>query len=300
MKPAPRPNVFIVGAPKAGTTALYSYLAQHPEVFMSRLKEPQFFAGDIRGNHRNVTTLSEYLRLFEDAHALAIGEASTCYLASPGAAEQIQSFCPEARIIVMLRNPVDVMYAEHSERLFDGTEHILSFSRALESYEDRRRRCGRFKGERVVQVPYRELVKFTEQITRYIGVFGQKNVCVILFDDFVSDPQDAYSRVLAFLGVSQDYRCAFDVVHSNRRVKSTMMHDQLRHPPTLIRGLLHAFLPQSVRRTIGERLNALNIEYLPRPPLDQQLRQRLTLEFSQELKDLGDLIGRDLSMWTIN
>src|ERR1700747_3640485 len=123
MKSGPRPNFFIVGAPKAGTTALYSYRAQHPEVFMSRLKEPQFFASDICGNQRNVTTLSEYLKLFEDAHALAIGEASTCYLASPGAAEQIRSVCQEPRIIVMLRNPVDVMYAEHSERLFDGTEH---------------------------------------------------------------------------------------------------------------------------------------------------------------------------------
>jgi hypothetical protein len=300
MKPGPRPNFFIVGAPKAGTTALYSYLAQHPEVFMSKLKEPQFFASDIRGNQRNVTTLSEYLHLFEDARALAIGEASTCYLASPGAAEQIRSFCQDARIIVMLRNPVDVMYAEHSERLFDGTEHILSFSTALESYEDRRWRCGRFKGERVVRVPYRELVKFSDQVTRFIGVFGRKNVCVILFDDFVGSPQDAYSRVLAFLGVSQDYRCTFDVVHSNRRVKSTMIQDQLRHPPKLIRGLLRTFLPQSARRAIGDRLSALNIEHVPRPALDEHYRQRLTLEFSQELKDLGDLIGRDLSMWTIH
>ena len=300
MKSGPRPNFFIVGAPKAGTTALYSYLAQHPEVFMSRLKEPQFFASDICGNQRNVTTLSEYLKLFEDAHALAIGEASTCYLASPGAAEQIRSVCQEARIIVMLRNPVDVMYAEHSERLFDGAEDILSFSAALESYEDRRWRCGRLKGERVVRVPYRELVKFSAQITRFIDVFGRKNVCVILFDDFVSSPQDVYSRVLAFLGVSQDDRCTFDVVHSNRRVKSTMVHDQLRHPPKVIRGLLHAFLPQSVRRALGERLNALNIEHVPRLPLDQQFRRRLTLEFSQELNDLGDLIGRDLPMWTVS
>jgi Sulfotransferase family len=298
MKPGPRPNFFIVGAPKAGTTALYSYLTQHPEVFMSRLKEPQFFASDIRGNQRNVATLSEYLHLFEDAHALAIGEASTCYLASPGAAEQIRRFCPDARIVVMLRNPVDVMYAEHSERLVDGAEYILSFSRALESYEDRKWRCGRFKGERVAVVAYRELVKFSEQISRFIDAFGRKNIHVILFDDFVSNPRDAYSKVLAFLGVCESSQCTFDVVHSNRRVKSTMVHDQLRYPPKLIRGLLHTFLPLSMRRRLGDRLNRLNIENIPRPPLDQRLRQRLNLEFSQELQDLGHLVGRDLSMWT--
>ena len=296
----PLPNFFIVGAPKAGTTALYSYLAQHPDVFMSRLKEPQFFAGDICGNQRNVTTLSEYLHLFEDAHALAVGEASTCYLASPRAPEQIRSFCPEARIIVMLRNPVDVMYAEHSERLFDGTESILSFATALESQQDRRWRCGRFKGEPVVRVHYRDLVKFSEQITRFINVFGRKNICVILFDDFVKRPQVAYKGVLSFLGLPENCACTFDVVHSNRRVKSTALHDQLRHPPRIIRQLLHNILPQSVRRTVGERLNALNIQPMPRPPLDRHLRQSLTLEFSQELKDLGDLICHDLSMWTIN
>jgi hypothetical protein len=298
MKPGPRPNFFIVGAPKAGTTALYSYLAQHPQVFMSRPKEPQFFSGDIRGNQRNVTTLSEYLHLFEDADALAIGEASTCYLASPGAAEQIRNFSPDPRIIVMLRNPIDVMYAEHSERLFDGAECIRCFSTALQSQEHRKWRSGRFKGERVVAVPYRELVKFSEQITRFIDTFGRKNVHVILFDDFVTSPRDAYSRVLAFLGLAEDSQCAFDVVHSNRRVRSTMVHDQLRYPPKLVRGLLHRFLPLSMRRKIGKRLNALNIENVPRPPLEQQLRERLALEFSQELQNLGHLIGRDLSMWT--
>jgi len=289
-----------VGAPKAGTTALYSYLAQHPQIFMCGLKEPQFFASDICGNQRNVTTLSEYLKLFEAARALAIGEASTCYLASPGAAAQIRSFCQEARIIVLLRNPVDVMYAEHSERLFDGTEHILSFAIALESEEDRRWRCGRFKGQRVIRLPYREVVRFSEQVARFIDAFGRKNIYVILFEDFVSSPQDVYSGVLAFLGVCEHYRCTFDVVHSNRRIRNTMMHDQLHHPPKLIRRLVHTFLPLSMRRKLGERLDAFNIEYVPRPPLDQQLRERLTLEFSQELKDLGDLIGRDLSMWTIN
>jgi hypothetical protein len=298
MKPGPRPNFFVVGAPKAGTTALYSYLAQHPQIFMSRLKEPQFFAGDIRGKQRNVTTLPEYLQLFEDAHALAIGEASTCYLGSPGAAEQIRNFSPHARIIVMLRNPVDVMYAEHSERLFDGAECIVSFSNALESCEERRWRCGRFKGERAVGVPYRELVKFSEQTSRFIDVFGRNNVHVILFDDFVSHPQHAYSRVLAFLGVDEQSQASFDIVHSNRRLRSTMLHDQLRYPPKLIRGLLRTFVPVSMRRKIGKRLNAFNIEYVPRPALEQKLRERLTSEFSQELKDLGELIGRDLSMWT--
>src|SRR2546430_2774457 len=175
MKAIRKPDFFIVGAPKAGTTALYSYLKQHPELFMCNPKEPQFFARDICGHQRKVTTLLEYLRHFEDTHGVAVGEASTCYLGSPGAAQEIRAFCGKARIIIMLRNPIDVMYAEHSERLFDGTEHITSFPLALDSKEDRIWRCGKFCGERVIRLEYRELVKSSEQVKRFIDVFGWQN-----------------------------------------------------------------------------------------------------------------------------
>jgi hypothetical protein len=298
MKAICKPNFFIVGAPKAGTTALYSYLKQHPEVFMCSPKEPQFFAGDICGHQRNVTTLSEYLRHFEDAHAIAVGEASTCYLGSPGAVQEIRALCGKARIIIMLRNPIDVMYAEHSERLYDGTEHITSFPTALDSKEDRIWRCGHFSGERVSRLKYRELVKFSEQVKRFIDVFGWQNVHAILYDDFVKSPRHAYDEVLTFLGVSPHHECRFEVIHANRRARSTIIHDLVRHPPKLVRGLLRTIIPLSGRRKIGSYLNALNIEVVVRSALDQPFKERLALEFAREVRDLGSLIDRDLSKWT--
>jgi hypothetical protein len=296
MEPVPTPNFFIVGAPKSGTTALYSYLRQHPDIFMSKLKEPQFFAADICGEQRNVISISDYLTHFADARTKVIGEASTCYLASNHAAHDIRDFCPNARIIVMLRNPIDVMYAEHSERTFDGIEHIEEFATALVCSEVRKWRSGRFKGQDVVRVGYRELTQFSQQVKRFIDAFGPSNVHVLLFDDFAKNPALAYTEVLAFLGVP-NHQCAFDVIHANRRIRSTMVQDFLRNPPKPAQELVRAVLSRTIRQRLGNYLNRSNIKFVARPALDQQFRKQLESEYESEVQLLSKLIDRDLSHW---
>lgn len=298
MKTEPTPNLFIVGAPKSGTTALYSYLSKHPEIFMSKLKEPQFFSADICGDQRNITRLSDYLSHFREARTEVIGEASTCYLGSRDAARQIREFCPPARVVVMLRNPIDVMYAEHSERLFDGIEHIANFATALDSSETRSWRFGRFRGQPLVRLNYRELGKFSEQVKRFIDVFGRPNVHVIVYDDFAKNPGLAYHKVLRFLGVSPSYESAFNVIHSNRRIRSTWAQDLLSNPPHMVRGLARAFLPQGIRHPVGQYLNRLNVKVMARAALDEQLRKRLQLEYEPEMRQLSKLLDRDFSNWT--
>src|SRR5262249_46212300 len=133
-----KPDVFIVGGPKCGTTSLYTYLKQHPDIFMSEIKEPQYFAADTLQHQRRIRTLPEYMDCFAAAQREErIGEASTAYLGSSSAARELKKFNPNARIIVMLRNPIDVMYSLHSERLFSNIEHIGDFERAINSTETR-------------------------------------------------------------------------------------------------------------------------------------------------------------------
>ncbi|MFZ0816771.1 MAG: sulfotransferase [Candidatus Sulfotelmatobacter sp.] len=297
MEPVPTPNFFIVGAPKSGTTALYSYLRQHPDIFMSKLKEPQFFAADICGEQRNVISISEYLTHFNDARTKLIGEASTCYLASNRAAHAIREFCPTARIIVMLRNPIDVMYAAHSERVFDGIEHVEKFAIALECNEVRKWRSGRFKGQDVVRVSYRELTQFSQQVERFIDAFGPSNVHVLLYDDFAKNPSHAYKEVLAFLGAWPNHECAFDVIHANRQIRSTVVRDFLQNPPKPAQELARAVFPRTIRQGLGNFLNRGNIKFVARPSLDQQFRKRLESEYEPEVQQLSRLIDRDLSHW---
>ena len=134
-----KPNFFIIGAPKCGTTALSEYLREHPNIYMCTPKEPHYFDYDFE-QYREVETLDEYLGLFEAATTehIAIGEASACYLYSSVALEDIYQFAPQAKIIVMLRNPVDLAYSYHSQLLYASDENVPDFEQAWRLQDIRR------------------------------------------------------------------------------------------------------------------------------------------------------------------
>src|SRR6266545_5937438 len=158
-----RPDFFIVGAPKCGTTALNDYLKDHPEIFISARKELHFFGSDLvfRGPRR--ITEQEYLSFFAPArHEKRLGEASVWYLYSQQAAAEIKAFSPAARIIIMLRNPVDMMYSLHSQRLYNGRETISDFAKALATEEMHGRKEWDRKGAlNAVGFSYREAATYT-------------------------------------------------------------------------------------------------------------------------------------------
>ena len=291
-----KPDFFIVGAPKSGTTALYSYLAGHPSICMSRIKEPQFFASDVLGHQRASTTLAKYLSNFDHATGKSrIGEASTAYLASRTAPQEILNFNPTAQIIIMVRNPVDVIYALHSERVFSRMEHITRFELALDSQETRYWQSGPFRGEPVRRLDYRGVTRFSEQIQRYFDSFGRERVHVLLFDDFVSVPGIVYETVLSFLGLRPDSRRNFEVVNQNKRARSPEIQKLLRHPPRSISRLRRLF-PNLVR-DLRAAVERLNVVHEPRPALEAGFRKRLEMEYAPEVRNLERLLGRTLDHW---
>jgi hypothetical protein len=265
---------------------------------MSQPKEPQFFAGDIFGHQRNITHLDDYLRCFaHKSQPKEIGEASTCYLASPSAAEQIKQFSPQGKIIVMLRDPIEVMHSLHSERLASSMEDIRDFGVAVDSTAERTWVVGRFRGERVIRPTYREMVHFSEQLGRYIICFGRDRIHVILYDDLVDSAGAVYRRTLNFLELEDDRREDFEVVNENKRVRSLTLQGFVLHPSETIRRFGHLALPKPVRTYMSGVLNRLNIVQEPRPPMNPQLRRRLVMEFEPEIQALSVLLERDLSAW---
>jgi len=293
-----RPDFFIVGAPKCGTTAMYEYLKQHSEIFMPRVKETYFFARDLSFRFGRCTQ-KEYYQLFSEAqNEKRIGEVSTWYLYSKVAAFEIKTFSPQAQIIIMLRNPIDVMYAWHSQLLYVGDETIKDFEGALAAEEDRK------KGKRIpknCQVPeglfYREVVKFSKQVKRYIDVFGRSTVHIIIFDDFKADTPGVYRDVLRFLGVNDNFRpISFAPINPNKKVRSRVLRDALKNPT--IRLIGKVCLPSPRLRTyVRKKIKRFNTIYVPRPPMAPELRRRLQEEFFPEVKALSDLLGRDLTHW---
>jgi hypothetical protein len=292
-----RPDFFIVGAPRCGTTAMYEYLRRHPQVFMPEHKEPMYFGSDLASLHEPLTD-ADYLRLFDGAEpGQRVGEASTWYLYSSRAAEEIRAFAPDSRIIIMLRNPVDVMYSLHTTLVFYGGEDILDFESALEAEPERRagRRLG--PGRRPEAVYYRDTVRFDEQVERYLDTFDRSRIKVILFDDFVNDVASVYADLLRFLEVDDTFQPTFERVNESRRPISPTFQAFVTRPPRPVAR----FIPLLRRLPVAHRIRAAvmsaNSREAERVPMSPELRARLTRELAPEVERLSALIGADLSAW---
>jgi hypothetical protein len=283
-----KPNLFIVGAPRCGTTSLWSYLKGHAEIFMSTPKELYFFDADVRREKRREPTEVQYVTHFSAASGQKkIGEATPSYLCSRHAPRKIKAFSPEAQIIIMLRNPVDVMHSLHSSALYE-LEPITDFGAALEA--DARR------GDRE-RIGYREFTNFPEQVQRYLDLFGGENVHTIIFDDLKQDPAAVYQNTLRFLGVRLGSNPEFAVMSANENVRNIRLQRALVHPPRALRSIAAALVPSGFRSRIRRALLSCNLEARPRPPMDPKLRRRLQKECEPQVEQLSELLGRDLSEW---
>jgi hypothetical protein len=294
-----QPDFFIVGAPKCGTTAMNGYLRQHPQIFMPERKDITYFGTDLQFRRPRIL-LEEYLSLFKYANgARRIGETSVWYLYSKKAAQEIKSFAPSARIIVMFRNPINMLYAQHSQFLYNCNEDIVSFEAALEAEVHRK------QGKRIPQQShfveglfYRETIKYSEQLERYYEVFEPKNVHVIIFDDFKRETAKVYHETLTFLDVEASFQPKFQIINSNKTLRSKHLQQLLIAPSPVLVKILHKITPNSLRGRVAQRLRKLNTRYVDRPALDPVLRRRLQVKFQPEVQRLATLLGRDLSSWS--
>lgn len=294
------PNLFVLGAPRCGTTALFTYLGRHPAIYMPR-KELHYFGSDLEFRNKGRITRERYLEYYDRAGSEQYrAESAIWYLYSKAAAREIAAASPEARCIVMLRNPPDMLYSLHSEFLYQGDENIKEFSGALAAEPDR------LRGEKIptrCDIPwalqYRRIARFGEQLARYYTVFGPERIHVILYEDLAADTDATYRGVLRFLGVAEDNEIELPVVNANKEVRSPRLRRFLRRPPGAVRRVgRFALRNQSVRRAVGRRLVDLNTVRVSRAPLDPLLRRELQTEFAPDIAQLASLIGRDLSAWT--
>jgi len=299
-----QPNFFIVGAPKSATTSLDYYLGQHPEIFMSPKKELHYFGNDLISKKRTGAgyALEHYLSFFEKVQdERIIGESSVLYLCSKSAPFEIKEFCPEAKIIIILRNPVDMMYALHSQLLSQADEDIEDFEQALAAENERKE--GRLIPRRVEVMDdgliYREVANYLPQVKRYFDCFGRENVHVIIFEDIKKNVAQVYCDTLKFLGANDiDFQPDFLVVNANKQVRSRLLQEWLRWPSRRMLVLAKLFFPRTLLLAAASKLMKLNVSNINRPPLGKELRIRLQGELSDNVRELGTLLNKDLSHWT--
>lgn len=295
------PDFFLVGAPKCGTTAMHAYLRRHPQVFMPAQKELHYFGSDLHGLP---TTLrpDQHDALFEGARdADRVGVTAIWALYSREAAREIKAAHPAAGIVIMLRDPVEMMYALHSEHLYQAIEDIGRFPMALEA------EAGRLSGRSPLPACYpaalycyRAIATFSEQVERYLAMFGRDRVHVILQEDLARDPASVIRGLLTFLDVDPDFAPEFARINVNKRVRSVIFQHLLYNPTRPTRRLLRRMFPfTAARRRLVDAAAGWNVVRTPRPPLSRDLCRRLRAEFTPEVDRLGRLLGRDLasSFW---
>jgi len=297
------PNFFLIGAQKAGTTSLYSYLKQHPQVYMSPIKEPFFFDHEIdsRGEvvrekfggpvtpHVKFADIREYRTLFRGVSGeKAIGEASVLYIYAPGTAERIKRYVPEAKLIALLRNPADRAYSAFLHAVRIGREPLTDFAQALREEDDRIWYNWHY------QFHYRNRGHYYAQLKRYFEVFGREKVGVWLYEDLSNDPVGVVQCALRFLGVNDTFTPDISRKHNPSRIpKSEFARFTIRLMNTTLPVVSKVSPPASegFRQLVNSRILAES------PPIDPEIRKQLREGYRKDILKLQELIGRDLSVW---
>lgn len=300
------PNFLIIGAMKSGTTSLYYYLKQHPQVYMSPVKEPNFFAleGETLGFNgpegpelvnrwicdEATTTVEEYRALFEGvSNETAIGEASPWYLYSPEAPLRIRRHIPESQLIVILRNPVDRAFSAFSQFARDGREPLRDFTRALQAEEERIKNNWKWIWH------YRTMGFYYGQLKRYYETFDREQIRVYLYEDLKTDMVGVLHDVFGYLGVDDTFTPDTSRKLNVSGTPKSRLLFTLMEKPNPVRSFLRPFLPIKARRRISTALQDANI--VRSEPLRQETRRELIEVYRQDMLKLQDLIERDLSGW---
>ncbi len=302
----PVPTFFIVGAPRCGTSSLYLYLSAHPDVFVCQPKEPHHLGSDLDLRPRPFPDREGYLRLFDGGgRARQRGEASVLYLYSQAAPGEIRTLSPDARVIILLRDPVEMVCSNHAHNLLLGHEDIRDLEGALAAEADRR------QGRRIppacaapLLLQYHALGRFADHVSRYRESLGPERVLCVLFDDLKAEPERVYRETIGFLGLEPRGRPEFKAHNARSRWRSP------RSGRLLMRGLRHGSLAAQRLPTRALRTSALAALFLlsvvpmrlnlararPSAP-SPELRAALREAFRDDVGHLAAILGRDLSSW---
>lgn len=290
------PNFIVIGAAKAGTTALYWYLAEHPAVFMSPVKETNYFAfglgpegrllyGNPEIHHFPVRSLGEYEQLFAGAgDAVAVGEASPLYLECPEAAGRMRELLPAARIVCVLRHPVERAYSDYQMYLRIRGRRLdprrdLTAAADWASPDSHWMRIGRYH----------------EQLVRYFDAFPRAQIQVFLFDDLKRSPLRVMHELYRFLGVDPAFVPDLDTPHNVGGMPASRLLEGV-FTSGKVRSAVEPWLPKRAANWV-RRLRLRNMRQAP--PLPAEVRHELTRHFRADIVRTSELIGRSLEHWLV-
>ena len=283
------PNFFVVGAAKAGTTSVHAYLSQHPEVFFPAIKEPHYFAQikptrEHRYSVEAITDRAAYLRLFRHAERYrVVGDASPSYLWHPQAASRIKRAVPDARILIILRDPIERAFSHYLMDYREGMQHEPF-------YDALRRDIARTAKGWGVSYLYYELGLYAAQVRRYMDVFGSDRVLLMLFDELRRDARQGLRKVAALLGIDSTAIDRIDVRQAHNAY-AAVRSDRMRRlaGSAFARVLGQNLIPRRLGRYIFEEF-FLRIGH--KPPIDPRAHSLLRSLYEDDVAELERVVGR--------
>lgn len=304
----PQPNFLIIGAAKSGTSSLWHYLRQHPQIYLPINKEPNFFAfagqrPDYKGPAPDaviyeqlyrycVTNATDYQALFTEAdEAIALGEASVRYLYFPEAAERIEHYLPEAKLILILRHPVERLYSHYCMNVGMYGLEPLSLAEALAQEPARKAAHWGWDWH------YVSVGQYYEQVKRYVDRFPPEQLKIFLYEDFCQDTLGVVQQIYAYLGVDANFCPSLSSRSKSAYIPKSRTLYQFINEPNRLRSWLMKLLPDHTYSSLVDQLSQLNAS--PIPPLDETLRAELQQLFRPDIEKLQTLINKDLSAWLV-
>ena len=296
------PNFLLIGAQKAGTTALNYYLKEHPQIYMSPIKEPGFFdfegqkpdfvgPGDGELYDHVPTDIESYCQLFQGvSDEIAIGEATTWYLYSSRAPERIKHYIPNAKLIVILRNPVDRAYSAFLHTIRDKREPITDFAQALKEEETRINHNWEYIWY------YKQMGFYYGQLKRYFDLFDRSQIKVYLYEDLKDNPITLMQDICQFLNIDQTLisgsppRRNVSGIPKNKLLDYCLGKQNLK----LLKTPFKLFLSSKMRENIIINLKNKNFT---KPQISPAVKIQLTKAYREDILKLQELIKRNLSSW---
>lgn len=246
------PSFYIIGAPKCGTTSLYWYLKQNENVFLPNIKEPQYFCDDFP-NIMQVSTEKTYLDLFRRAQpSQLVGEASVWYLFSERAVPNILKVRPDAKFIVMLRDPVEAAVSYHNHAVYSLREGEVDFEIAWKNRNQSKQTIANsVRDEDYPLRAYEDVFNYSDQLDRLYKIAPKENVKVIFLEKFLSDKKTEFESVLEFLGLAKSDQDTFPILNAARRWRFKNLERLLLNPPAVLKTAMG--IVERVSNSLGIR-----------------------------------------------
>lgn len=297
-------NFFIVGAAKSGTTSLFKYLPQHPEIFFpDNVKEPAFFAFKylkfpMKRDHKSsmltlknwwgVQSIEAYDALYANTERRIKGDASIEYLAIPTCAKDIKAYNPDAKIFICLRDPIERAYSHYMQNVRDDFEKLDFYHAVSETVENER-----FDQNFAYRYWYKKMGMYHNQVKTYIDVFGRDKVMVILHDDLLNNENEVFKNICNFLEIEAFEFNTQSEFNLSGRVQNRLLFN-LTNRENILKKILRIFISEQNRQKLAYKINRKNII---KEKMDNQSRNYLKSYFKEDIIQLEVLIQRDLSSW---